>query len=87
MVHKEKNIVTKLPLLRINIKIFIRLAILAGGIRLIWACGANIWTAIAIYLGYKVLMLVIRLFGLFLSVIFTVIFILILIALISLLIF
>ena len=87
MVHKEKNIETKLPQLGINIKIVIRLAVLAGFIGLIWACGANIWTAVAIYLGYKVLRLVLRLFGLLLSILFTVISILILLLIISLIIF
>jgi hypothetical protein len=87
MVHKEKNIETKLPQLGINIKILIRLVVLVGFIGLIWACGANIWTAVAIYLGYKVLRLVLRLFGLLLSVFLTVISILTLIVLISFIIF
>ena len=87
MVHKEKNIETKLPQLGINIKILIRLAVLAGFIGLIWACGASVWTVVAIYLGYKVLRLVLRLFGLLLSVFLTVISILILLLIISLIMF
>ena len=60
------------------------LGVIAG---LIWACGGSIWTAVAIYLGYKVLRLVLRLFGQLLSVLFTVVSIVVLTIIISLLIF
>jgi len=79
-IRKQKN-----SLLWNQHKIFWRLlsfGVIAG---LFWACGASIWTIVAFFLGYKVLRLVMRLFGLLLSVLFTVISILILIALISLL--
>jgi len=87
MVHEEKNKETKLPLLGINIKFGLYLAGLAVVVGLIWACGATIWTVVEIYLGYRILKLVMRLFGLLLSVVFTVISILILLLIISLLIF
>ncbi|MDR0604766.1 MAG: hypothetical protein LBG80_10730 [Bacteroidales bacterium] len=54
---------------------------------LIQAFGASISTAVGIWLGYKVLRLVMRLFGLLLSLVFTLVSIFILIGIISLLIF
>lgn len=51
---------------------------------LIYFFGASISTIIGVYLGYRILRLVMRLFGLLLSIIFTVVAILILIAIISL---
>jgi hypothetical protein len=87
MVHEEKNIETKkLPRLGINIKFWLLLAGLAVVSGLIHAFGASFSVIVAIYLGYRVLRLVMRLFGLVLSIVFTVISILIFIAIISLLI-
>jgi hypothetical protein len=60
------------------------LAVVAG---LIWACGATVSAVVGVYLGYKVLRLVLRLIGFVLSAVFTVISIIILITIISLLIF
>jgi hypothetical protein len=59
---------------------------LAAVIVLIQAFGASISTIVGIYLGYRVLRLVLRLFGLVLSIVFTAISIFILIVIISLLI-
>jgi hypothetical protein len=53
---------------------------------LIQAFGASLSTVVGIYLGYRVLRLVMRLLGLMLSIVFTVISIFILIGIISLLI-
>jgi len=60
------------------------LGVIAG---LIWVCGSSIWTAVAIYLGYKVLRLILRLIGQIFSVLFTIVSIVILIIIISLIIF
>jgi hypothetical protein len=88
MVHEEKNIETKkLPRLGINIKFWFRLAGLAVVFGLIYACGASFSSVVGIYLGYRVLRLVLRFFRLVLSLVFTLVSILILIAIISLLIF
>jgi hypothetical protein len=54
---------------------------------LIHAFGASISTVAGIYLGYRVLKLAMRLFGLVLSIVFTMVYIFILIAIISLLLF
>ena len=54
---------------------------------LFWACGATIWTAVGIYLGYRVLRLVLRLIRQIFSLLFTVISISIMLLIISLLIF
>ena len=85
MVHEIKNSETKkLSRLGINIRLGFGLAGLATIVALIFHFGATISTAIGIYLGYRVLRLVMRLFGQVLSIIFTVVTILILIAIISL---
>jgi hypothetical protein len=64
-----------------------KLLAFAAVIWLVWACGGSILTAVAIYLGYKVLRLVLRLIGQLLSVLFTVVSIVVLIIIISLIIF
>jgi hypothetical protein len=88
MVNNEKIIKTKkLPPLGINIRFCLLLAGLAAVAGLIWACGTTVPAVIGVYLGYRVLRLVIRLTGLLLSILFTVISIIILMAIISLLIF
>ena len=85
MVHEIKNSETKkLSRLGINIRLGFWLAGLATIVALIFHFGATISTAIGIYLGYRVLRLVMRLFGQVLSIIFTVVAIIILIAIISL---
>ena len=45
-------------------KIFLGLLAFAAFAGLFWACGATVWTAVAIYLGYQVLKLALRLIGL-----------------------
>ena len=88
MRNKVKNIETKkLPPLGININIWFCLAGLIVAAGLIYACGATFTTVAGIYLGYKLLRLILRVFGLVLSLFFTLVSITILIAIISLLIF
>jgi len=87
MRNNEKNIETKLPLLGINIRFWVYLAGLAAIVGLIWACSATVWTVVGIYLGYKVLRLIFRIFGLLLSLFISIISVVILITIISLLIF
>ena len=64
--------------------LLVGLAVVAG---LIYGFGAALSTVIVIYLGYKILRLILRVLGLVLSLFFTVVSIVILIAIISLLIF
>ena len=87
MRNSVKNIETKLPLLGINIKFWGWLTGLAVVVGLIYVCGTTISTVVGIYLGYKVLRLVMRLIGLAMLCVFTLISIIILIAIISLVIF
>jgi hypothetical protein len=87
MRNNEKNIKTKLPPLGINIKLGLRLAGLAVVTGLIYACGATFQTVAGIYLGYKLLRLILRVFGLAISLVFSLVSIVILITIISLLIF
>jgi len=87
MVHEEKNSKTKLPRFRIIIDFGMQLTGLAGVTGLLYACGATIPAVLGVYSGYRVLRLVIRLFGLLLSIVFTLFSILILILIITLLIF
>jgi len=85
MRNNFKNIKTKLPPLGINISWgwLAGLAVVAG---LIWADGATISAVVGIYLGYKALRLVMRLFGQIISIVFTAVTIIILITIISLII-
>ena len=87
MRNNEKNIETKLPQLGIIIKFggWLVLFIVLSG--LIYACGATISTAVVIYLGYKVLRLILRFFRLVISIFFTVVSIVVFAIIISLLIF
>ena len=87
MRNNEKNIETKLPLLGINIKFWGWLAGLAVVAGLIYAFGATFTTVVGIYLGYKLLRLILRVFGLVISLFYTAVSIVILIIIISLLIF
>jgi len=86
MVHEEKNRKTKLPQFRIIIDFGLRLAGLAVVIGLLYACGATFSTVLGVYLGYRILRLVMRLFGLLLSVVFTLFSILIFLLILTLLI-
>ena len=68
-------------------KIWLGLLGLTAIVVLIHAFGASFSIVIGMYLGYRVLRLVLRLFGLLASAVFTVVSIIILISIISLLIF
>jgi hypothetical protein len=87
MVHEIKNKKTKLPPLGIIINWGVRLGGLATVIGLFNVCGSTFSALLGVYLGYKVLRLVMRLFGLLLSIVFTLFSIFILILIITLLIF
>jgi hypothetical protein len=87
MRNNEKNIETKLPPLGIHIKFWLRLVGLVVVVGLIYGFGATFSTVVGIYLCYKLLRLILRVLGLVISLFFTVISIIILIAIISLLIF
>jgi len=82
-IRKQKNSLG----LRILIKYPGCLPELAAVAGLMYAFGATIRTAIAIYLVYKILMLVMRLIGQIFSIVFSVVSIAVLILIISLLIF
>ena len=85
MVHEIKNSETKkLPRLGINIRFLGWLVGFTAVIVLIYAFGATTSTVVGIYLGYRVLRLAVRLIGQVFSLVFTVVAILILIAIISL---
>ncbi len=84
MVHGIKNIETKkLSQLRIHIRFWGWIAGLAVVIGLIYACGTSVSVLIGVYLGYRVLRLAMRLIGQMLSIVFTVVSILVLVAVIS----
>ena len=87
MVHEVKNIKTKLPRLKISIDFWAKLAGLAAIIGLLCACGATISTVLGLFLGYKLLRLIMRLLRLFLSVFFTLVSIIIVFLILSYLIF
>ena len=87
MVHVIKNIKTKLPPLRINIRFWGWLAGITAIFGLFYVDGANISLVLGIFIAYKVLRLVMRLFSLFLSAVFTAVSIVILVLIISFLIF
>jgi hypothetical protein len=80
-IRKQKN-----SLLRNHHKIWLGLLGIVAVIVLIQAFGASISTAVGIWLGYRVLRLAMRLFGLLVSLVFTLVSIFILITIISLLI-
>ena len=86
MVHEVKNIKTKLPRLKINIGFWLRLAVFLAIIGVLWACGWAI-SVISTYLIIKILRLVLRLFRLFLFLVFTAVSIAILFIIISYIIF
>jgi len=85
MVHEVKKIETKLPQLKFLIRDWVVVLAVIG--IMIHLFGVSISTIIGIYLGYRIMRLVVRVIGLALSIIFTVVSILIMIAIISLIIF
>jgi hypothetical protein len=87
MRNNVKNIETKLPQLRININFWLRLAVLAGVAGLMWAYDATFSTLVGIYLGYKLLRLILRIFGLVVSLFLTVVSAAVVAVIISLLLF
>jgi hypothetical protein len=86
MVHEVKNIKTKLPRLEIN-KNLGRQAVKIMIVGLLWACGVPFSTMLWVYLGCKILGLVIRFIGMLISIFCTLFFIFILILILSLIIF
>jgi len=87
MRNNVKNIETKLPLLGIIIRFWLWSAGLAAATWLIYACGATISTVVGIYLGYKLFRLLLKIFGLLVSLFAYAVFAVILIVIITLLIF
>jgi hypothetical protein len=81
-IRKQKNS----PGSGIIIKSVVQLAGLAAVIGLIHACGVSFSLLLGIYLGYRVLRLVMRMFRLLMSLVFTLVSIFIIIVIISLLI-
>jgi hypothetical protein len=85
MVNNEKIMKQKNSLRSgINIRFALLLAGLAG---LIWACDTSFATVVGIYLSYKLLKLILRIFGLVVSLFISVVLAVALIVIISLLIF
>ncbi|MDR0873140.1 MAG: hypothetical protein LBN27_06680 [Prevotellaceae bacterium] len=70
-----------------RIKVWFLLVVLAVVAGLIWACGVTFSAVVGIWLGYKLLRLVLRVLGLVISLFVSLVSIIILIAIISLLIF
>jgi hypothetical protein len=81
-IRKQKN-----SLLWNHHKIGLGLLGLVAVVGLIYAFGASFSAAVGVYLGYRVLRLVMRLFSLVIAAVFTVVSIIVLITVISLLIF
>jgi hypothetical protein len=81
-IRKQKN-----SLLWFHHKIWLGLLGLTAVIVLVHAFGASFSAVVGVYLGYKVLRLVLRLFSLVVATVFTAVSIIILISIISLLIF
>ena len=86
MVNNEKILKQRNSLRsEINIRFWVVLADFAGFVCLVLACGLTFRTVVMIYLGYRILRLVLRLFG-FLTIIFVyAVLVMILILVISLL--
>jgi hypothetical protein len=87
MRNEEKTGKQKNSLLRNHHKIWLGLFGLTAVVGLIHLLGASFSAVVGVYLGYRVLRLVMRLFSPVMAVIFTVVSIVILISIISLLIF
>ena len=82
MVHIVKNIKQRLTRLKINIRLGLQLAVF--GVLCVY--GGSISTVLGVFLGCKLLGLIIRFFGLFVTAIFTLISIIVLLLIISLII-
>jgi len=82
MVHIVKNIKQRLPRLKINIRLGLQLA----AIGLLYAHCGSISTVAGVFVGYKLLGLVLRLIGLLLTAVITFISIIVLLLIITLLI-
>jgi len=87
MVHQIKKIETKLPQLRIIIKLGGYLTGLAVVIALFDGCEVSVFTVLGVYIGYRVLRLLMRLFRLICMAAITCFSIIILVLIITLLIF
>ncbi|MDR2056995.1 MAG: hypothetical protein LBP83_01700 [Dysgonamonadaceae bacterium] len=85
--RNEEKIKKQNSLLWNQHKIWMGLLGLVAVVVLMHAFGASFSVVVGVYLGYRVLRLVLRLWGLLASVVFTVVSIIILISIISLLIF
>jgi hypothetical protein len=82
MVHTIKNLKQRLPSLEINIRLGFQLVVFG----LLYMCSGSIPTVIGVYLGYRILRLVLRLFGLLMVAVFTIVSIFVLLIIISLII-
>jgi len=82
MVQTVKNKKQRLPQLKINIGLALQLAVFG----VLYLCGVSIPTVIGVFLGYRVLRLILRLFGLIMAAVFTIISILFMLIIISLII-
>ena len=82
MVQIVKKIKQRLPRLKINIRLGLQLAVFG----LFYLCGVSIPTMIGVFLGYRVLRLILRLFGLIMATVFTLFSIIVLLLIISLII-
>ena len=87
MRNNVKNNETKLPQFGININSWLRLAGLTAVAGLICAFGTTFSTIVGIYLGYKLLRLILRVFGSVVSLFFSLVSIVIMVLIILLLMF
>jgi hypothetical protein len=83
MVHTVKNIKTKLPPLKINIGFWVRQAGKLAVIGLFLHSDVPVATVLGVFLGWKALGFVMRLFGQLLSLFFTLVSIVIVLIIIS----
>ena len=83
MVHIVKNKKQRLPLLKINIRLGLQLAVFG----VLYLYSGSISTVLGVFLGYRLLRLILRLIGLLVTSVFTLISIIFLLLIISLIIF
>jgi len=83
MVHTVKNIKQRLPRLKINISLGLQLAVFG----VLYVYSGSISTVLGVFLGYRLLRLILRLIGLLVTSVFTLISIIFLLLIISLIIF
>jgi len=83
MVHIVKNKKQRLPLLKINIRLGLQLAVFG----VLYLYSGSISTVLGVFLGYRLLRLIFRLIGLLVTSVFTLISIIFLLLIISLIIF